>query len=102
MKLKSIMLAALLLAVLFSGCIGDKDKVAPTPTPAPTPEPTDSQIEDETQSSDINIAPTILIILIAVCGVLAVIAIIFGILYTKGASKKKKEKSSYNIKDADL
>ena len=42
MKLKSIMLAALLLAVLFSGCIGDKDKVAPTPTPAPipTPEPT--------------------------------------------------------------
>ena len=40
MKLKSIMLAALLLAVLFSGCIGDKDKVAPTPTPTPTPEPT--------------------------------------------------------------
>ena len=40
MKLKSIMLAALLLAVLFSGCIGDKDEVAPTPTPAPTPEPT--------------------------------------------------------------
>ncbi|MEA1895897.1 MAG: plastocyanin/azurin family copper-binding protein [Euryarchaeota archaeon] len=39
MKLKSIMLAALLLAVLFSGCIGDKDKVAPTPTPTPTPEP---------------------------------------------------------------
>ncbi len=42
MKLKSIMLAALLLAVLFSGCIGDKDEVAPTPTPTPipTPEPT--------------------------------------------------------------
>ena len=42
MKLKSIMLAAMLLAVLFSGCIGDKDKVlpTPTPTPAPTPEPT--------------------------------------------------------------
>ena len=39
MKLKSIMLAALLFAVLFSGCIGDKDKVAPTPTPTPTPEP---------------------------------------------------------------
>ncbi len=42
MKLKSIMLAALLLAVLFSGCIGDKEEVAPTPTPTPlpTPEPT--------------------------------------------------------------
>ena len=42
MKLKSILLAALLLAVLFSGCIGDKDEVVPTPTPTPepTPEPT--------------------------------------------------------------
>lgn len=39
MKLKSIMLAALLLAVLFSGCIGDKDTVAPTPTPTPIPTP---------------------------------------------------------------
>jgi plastocyanin len=40
MKLKSIILAALLLAVLFSGCIGDKEEVAPTPTPTPAPEPT--------------------------------------------------------------
>ena len=39
MKLKSIMLAALLLAVLFSGCIGDKEEVAPTPTPTPIPTP---------------------------------------------------------------
>ena len=40
MKLKSIMFAALLLAVLFSGCIGDKEEVAPTPTPTQVPEPT--------------------------------------------------------------
>ncbi len=40
MKLKSIMLAALLFAVLFSGCIGDKEEVVPTPTPTPVPEPT--------------------------------------------------------------
>jgi plastocyanin len=39
MKLKSIMLVALLLAVLFSGCIGDNDKVTPTPTPTPIPTP---------------------------------------------------------------
>ena len=39
MKLKSIMSAALLLAVLFSGCIGDKDEIVPTPTPTPAPTP---------------------------------------------------------------
>ena len=39
MKLKSIMFAALLLAVLFSGCIGDKDEIVPTPTPTPAPTP---------------------------------------------------------------
>ena len=40
MNLKSVMFVTLLLAVLFSGCIGDTDKVAPTPTPTVTPEPT--------------------------------------------------------------
>ena len=40
MNLKSVMLVALLLAVLFAGCIGDNDKVTPTPTPTVTPEPT--------------------------------------------------------------
>ena len=39
MKLKSVMLVALLLAVLFSGCIGDGDDVVPTPTPTPEPTP---------------------------------------------------------------
>ena len=38
--MKPVMLVALLLAVLFSGCIGDNDKVAPTPAPTVTPEPT--------------------------------------------------------------
>lgn len=37
MKPKSIMLAVLLLAVLFAGCVGDQEEIAPTPTPQPTP-----------------------------------------------------------------
>ena len=67
MKLKSIMLAALLLAVLFSGCIGDKDKVAPTPTPtpiptpeptvAPTPEPTPTETPEPTPTETIALRP---------------------------------------------
>ena len=60
MKLKSIMLAALLLAVLFSGCIGDKDKVAPTPTPTPipTPEPTVAPTPEPTPTETHTPEPT--------------------------------------------
>ena len=60
MKLKSIMLAALLLAVLFSGCIGDKEDVAPTPTPtqAPTPEPTIAPTPELTPTETPTIEPT--------------------------------------------
>jgi len=60
MKLKSVMLAALLLAVLFSGCIGDKDKVAPTPTPTPipTPEPTVAPTPEPTPTETPTPAPT--------------------------------------------
>ncbi|MEA3282520.1 MAG: plastocyanin/azurin family copper-binding protein [Euryarchaeota archaeon] len=58
MKLKSIMLAALLLAVLFSGCIGDKDKVAPTPTPVPTPEPTPTVTLEQTSTPTPEQTPT--------------------------------------------
>ncbi|KAF5416396.1 MAG: Plastocyanin [Candidatus Methanogaster sp.] len=60
MKLKSIMLAVLLLAVLFSGCIGDKDKVAPTPTPTPlpTPEPTPTPTPLPTPEPTPTVAPT--------------------------------------------
>ena len=57
MKLKSIMLAALLLAVLFSGCIGDKDKVAPTPTPTPEPTPTVAPTPEPTPTETIVLSP---------------------------------------------
>ena len=58
MKLKSIMLAALLLAVLFSGCIGDKDEVAPTPTPAPEPTPTEAPAPEPTPTETLVPEPT--------------------------------------------
>ena len=60
MKLKSIMLAVLLLAVLFSGCIGDKDAVAPTPTPTPepTPEPTVAPTPEPTPTETPTPEPT--------------------------------------------
>ncbi|MEA3281056.1 MAG: plastocyanin/azurin family copper-binding protein [Euryarchaeota archaeon] len=58
MKLKSIMLVVLLLAVLFSGCIGDKDKVAPTPTPTPTPTPEPTPTVAPTPEPTPTVAPT--------------------------------------------
>ena len=60
MKLKSVMLVALLLAVLFSGCIGDDDTVVPTPTPTPepTPEPTVAPTPEPTPTETPTPEPT--------------------------------------------
>ena len=58
MKLKSMMFAALLLAVLFSGCIGDKDKVVPTPTPTPAPTPDPTPTMAPTPDPTPTMAPT--------------------------------------------
>ena len=60
MKLKSLLLAALLLAVLFSGCIGDKDEVVPTPTPTPIPtlEPTVAPTPEPTPTETLAPEPT--------------------------------------------
>ena len=52
------MLVALLLAVLFSGCIGDNDKVAPTPTPTVTPEPTVAPTPEPTPTETPTPEPT--------------------------------------------
>lgn len=52
------MLVALLLAVLFAGCIGDDDKVAPTPTVTPEPTPAMTPTPEPTPQPTLTPEPT--------------------------------------------